>query len=129
MTADNQAARILIGQSYPYVTGEVAETGNQIVGYRDVGIQVQMVPKVCPDGKVLMRIVPEISTPTTIQTADGVSTTAFDVMTLEATVLVKDGETAMLGGLTRIDSNATGENRQGGQTTEVLVFVTPHILR
>jgi type II secretory pathway component GspD/PulD (secretin) len=120
-TTDNQAARILIGQSYPYVTGEVAETGTQIVGYRDVGIQVQMVPKVCPDGRVLMRIMPEISAPKIVQTPEGVSTTAFDLMTLETTVLAKDGETAIVGGLTRVNDHS--------ETTEVLIFVTPHVLR
>jgi type II secretory pathway component GspD/PulD (secretin) len=121
ITADNQAARICIGQNYPYVTGEVAENGTQTVAYRDVGVQVQIIPKIEPHGTVFMRIVPEICTPKTVQTPEGVSTTAFDVMTLETTVLAKDGETAIVGGLTRVNDNS--------ETTEVLIFVTPHVLR
>jgi type II secretory pathway component GspD/PulD (secretin) len=137
VTCDNQAARILIGQSYPYVAGTAATSdtndtpvSTNTVAYRDVGVQVQVVPKICSDGTVVMRIVPEISTavPTKNEVSPGVFATAFNVQTLEATVIAKDGETAIIGGLTQtVDSGTTGQCHCERQTTELLVFVTPHV--
>ena len=52
VTADNQAARILVGQNYPYVTGSVVSTATtgiptvtNTVNYKDIGVQVQVVPE------------------------------------------------------------------------------------
>jgi general secretion pathway protein D len=136
-TFDNQPARILIGQSWPYVTGAsatpdanyIAVTTNTIA-YRHVGIQVQVTPMVSSDGKVLMFIKPEITTvlPTTNQFADGVFATAIHTQTLETTMSVKDGETAV-GRLIELDDAGMPGHRSGKkQITELLVFVTPHVV-
>jgi type II secretory pathway component GspD/PulD (secretin) len=138
VTCDNQAARILVGQSYPYVTGTAVTSdtndtpvSTNTVAYRDVGIQVQVIPKIGPDGTVVMRIVPEITAavPTKTELSPGVFATAFNVQTLEATVIAEDGETAIVGGLVwTVDSGTTGHCHGERQTKELLVFVTPRVV-
>src|SRR5262249_47435558 len=108
MTTDNQAARILVGQNFPYITGSVNTTSTtgiptvtNTVAYRDVGVSLQVTPKINPDGSVVMRVIPEVSsvTQTQVQISQGVFATAFNVETVETTVIAQDGETVVLGGL------------------------------
>src|SRR5262249_13943646 len=68
MPTDKQAARILIGQSFPYIVGSVvtvAVTGvpavTNTVNYRDIGVELQVTPKINTDGSVVMRVIPQIS--------------------------------------------------------------------
>jgi len=54
-----------------------------------------------PDGKVLMRVEPQVSSvsPTPINLGNGINAPAFNVQTVQTTVLASDGETIVLGGL------------------------------
>src|SRR5262249_49726328 len=99
---DNQPARVLVGQSFPYITGNTTTTAvtgiptvTNTVLYRDIGVQLQVTPKINPDGTVVMRVLPEISSPatTTVNLGNGVFATAFNVETVETTVAAMDGET------------------------------------
>jgi type II secretory pathway component GspD/PulD (secretin) len=155
MTADNQAARILVGQNFPYVTASVVTTGvtgipavTNTVDYRDVGVSLQVTPKINPDGSVIMRVIPEVSSPaqTTVDLGNGVFATAFNVQTVETTVIAHDGETVVLGGLiTRRDDKQERKIPWFGdlpgvgalfrfrghakEKRELLVILTPHIVR
>src|SRR5262249_21614703 len=64
MTLDNQFARVLVGQEVPYIFGTNL-TGTGIVttnvNYRSVGIELQVTPKISPEGRVVMRVVPTVS--------------------------------------------------------------------
>ncbi len=151
-TLDNQSASILVGQSVPYITGSnVTATGiiTNSVTYRDVGIQLQVVPRITPDGRVLMRVVPEISSvaPTQIPIGNGTTATAFNVQNLSTTVIAQDGETVALGGLiAKRDEKAENKipvlgdlpfgigaafryRTQYKNKTELMVILTPHIVR
>jgi type II secretion system protein D len=155
MTTDNQAARILIGQSFPYISGSVntvATTGipsvTNTVLYRDIGVSLQVTPKINPDGTVVMRVIPEVSktSATSIQISNGVFATAFDVQSVETTVIAQDGETVVIGGLIQ-KKNTTAENKipwfgdlpvvgalfryrtMDKARTELIVILTPHIVR
>jgi hypothetical protein len=154
-TTDNQAARVLVGQSFPYITGSVtsvAVTGipsvTNTVNYRDVGVELQVTPKIFPDGMVVMRVIPQVSSVagTTVQISTGVFATAFNVQTVETTVIAQDGETVAVGGLISKDDNKN-ENKvpwfgdlpgvgalfryrtQVKHKKELLVILTPHIIR
>src|SRR5207253_3867682 len=111
---DNQQARILVGQSFPYITGITQALGgvagttavvSNTVNYRDIGVQLQVTPRISPEGTVLMRVIPEVSSPAPtnvlISSTGGtnVFATAFNVQTVETTVLAQDGETVAIGGL------------------------------
>src|SRR5262249_2319118 len=64
MTLDNQAAQVAVGQSVPYLGASSLVAGGltqQSVLYQNVGVIMNVIPKISPDGKVTMRITPQIS--------------------------------------------------------------------
>jgi type II secretory pathway component GspD/PulD (secretin) len=151
MTLDNQTAYINIGQDIPIVSGSnVTATGvisNNIVR-RQVGVQLTVTPKIMPDGRVLMRVIPEVSSvvPTPVDLGNGSLGTALNIQRVETTVVSGDGETVVLGGMIS-RSDAKTENRipffgdlpylgvlfryrtQQKKKVELLVIMTPHVIR
>jgi type II secretory pathway component GspD/PulD (secretin) len=133
ITADNQAARALVGQSVPYIKDNSGSDDYDLtLGFRDVGTQVQVVPKIAPNGKVVMRVVAEVTKPlpTNIELTKGGVATSFNVQSCETTVILKDGETAVIGGLIHTeDRDASTSQRRKGEQVETLFILTPHVLR
>jgi general secretion pathway protein D len=133
VTMDNQAARVMVGEDFPCGSGtSVKPPVSGGIEYRPLGIQVQVLPKIGPDNTVVMRIVPEISTAvqTNVDLGNGVFARRFDVQTMETTVSVKDGETALIGGMTKLeDADTVGHCGCKRHKTDVLVFVTPHVAK
>src|SRR5262249_19481635 len=104
MTLDNQTASLLIGQNFPVVTStNITATGLVANGiqYVDVGVSLSVTPKISPDGKVLMRVTPVVSSvaPTTVSLGNGVNATAFNTQQVATTIIAGDGETVAIGGL------------------------------
>lgn len=155
MTADNQAARIHVGQDFPYITGSTITTGvtgvptvANSIDYKPIGVQLTVTPKINPDGTVIMRVIPALSSvsPTTVDFGNNVFASAFNIQTVETTVIAQDGETVAIGGLiTRREQKQ--ENRipwlgdlpgvgalfrfrqHNKGKTELIVILTPHIVR
>ncbi len=80
------------------------ETGRyEITGFTQtpIGITMEVTPKIAPNGYVTMDLKPEISATTTGTTFSslGVTLPNIDKETLETSVMVKDGDTVILGGL------------------------------
>ena len=109
---------------------------------------MRVTPRVNPDGKVLMRVEPQVESVTSapVSLGNGVLAPAFNVQTVQTTVLASDGETIVLGGLITKQDHAPGERhpvpqghpvRRGSvpvpdapvQRSEVLIIMTPHIIR
>jgi len=154
-TCDNQAARILVGQNFPYISGSVVTTATtgiptitNTVLYKDIGVQLQVTPKISPDGTVIMRVVPEVSSAvtSTVQISTGVFATAFNTQTVETTVVCKDGETVAIGGMIqRTDDKKENKipwlgdlpwvgaafryRQELKNRKEFLVILTPHVAR
>src|SRR5262249_38202935 len=120
----------------------------QSIEYQPIGVTMRVTPRVNPDGKVLMRVEPQVSSvsPTPINLGNGVNAPAFNVQTVQTTVLASDGETIVLGGLIskqdqRIENGypflkdipyvgALFRYRTHQiQRREVLIIMTPHIIR
>jgi type II secretion system protein D len=102
--ADNQTGYMNIGQSYPILGGSTIATGGlaqQSVTYVDIGVSLQITPRVNPDGKVLLRVAPTVSSvsPTAVSLGNGVTASSFNNETIQTTVLASDGETIVIGGL------------------------------
>ena len=151
MTLDNQAARILVGQSFPYSGGTTATATGVIINnvlYRNIGVELDVTPRISCDNKVLMRVTPQISSPvtSTINLGNGVNATIFNVQTVDTTVVCQDGETVAIGGLIQKQEVKTENKvpwlgdlpcigtlfRYRSQTikkTELLVILTPHVVR
>ena len=158
MTLDNQPAFIQVGQRVPRITGvsNNATTGNtNSITLDNVGLILGITPRISPDGLVVMEIdversslesdttgIPIYTSPTgqvirspiidatTAQTTvsamsdqtvviGGLITKEKDVMHRSVPFL---GEIPILGNLFRYDSNIV-------ERTELLVIMTPHIVR
>ncbi len=155
-TRDNQKAKILIGEKVPVITNTVTPvaTGAPVVTgsvqYLDVGIKLEVKPHVYLEGDVGIELNMEVSSILGQVGATGASagTVAYDIGTRDVTtnLRLRDGETQILGGL--IQDNETlsankvpglgqfplldrifGSNTHEDKKTEVVLSITPHILR
>jgi type IV pilus assembly protein PilQ len=116
MTLDNQEASILVGYHTPIllsqVTGgtstEPAKITQTLDYYQEIGIRLNVVPQISEEGYINMIIHPSITSSTTSVDAASISgnqtlsTTKYpiiDVRECQTQVLMKDGETIVIGGL------------------------------
>jgi type II secretion system protein D len=150
MTLDNQQASILIGQRVPYVSSvNVTATGlvSNGIAYQPVGVQLTVTPRIGPDGRVLMRVTPEVSSvaPSNVSLGNGVTASAFNTQTVDTTVAAMDGETVVIGGMiSKRDDKAENKlpwlgdlpvlgslwrfRTQSKSKVELLVIMTPHVV-
>jgi general secretion pathway protein D len=148
LTENNQEARILVGSQRPFIQlfralPTDAAVRDQIVQYRDVGTQLTIRPTINPDGYVSLAVLQEVSN-ATAETQFG----APIISTREARtrLLVRDGQTVVLGGLIDQQQERTVSGIPGLMrlpllgwlfrstqvrhgTTELFLFLTPHVLR
>lgn len=160
-SVDGQTAKLKIGQRIPVATGSfqagvgVGATGgagfvNPLVNtqftYLDVGVNVDMTPRVHPNHEVTMKLRIEISSELTTVNIGGISQPVIGSKTIEHEIRLKEGETNILGGLIeRTDSkNISGwpglaripilgrffsDNKVDVTEDETLIVLTPHIVR
>lgn len=134
-----------VATMYPYFSPLVQYTpwGVQIVSYRvltvAVGVDLFVLPRVNPDDTIRLSIAPVYSEIVGGRTApDGQVLPVIAANDFATTVTVRDGETVCIAGLPR---ERTGEvsigvpylppfgSRRESETSEILVFVTPQIVR
>ena len=149
--ADNQTGFVQIGQNYPYLAGTtLTATGasQQSISYEPTGVTMRVTPRVNPDGKVMMRVEPQIESVTSspVSLSSGVQAPVFNVETVQTTVIASDGETIVLGGL--ISKQETLQENgvpymkdipylgalfryrtHSVARREVIIIMTPHIVR
>ncbi len=139
-------ASILVGSSEPYlVQSKDIDTGliTTETKFMDVGIQLKVTPTITDNGDVIMTIHPEVSSARRVTEVD--NALAIDKTQADTTMMVKDGDTVVLGGLIK-DSIVKTENKVPilGEVPllgvffrnrshekvkqELLVFITPHIM-
>ena len=140
---DNENANIFIGDT---VRARIATSGAlgtqnvQVVEF-PIGIILLIRPRVNADGDVTMRVHPVVSTITSVDSDNVPQTSTREA---ETTLIVKNGETIVLGGLIRDEMTKTvsevpllsklplvGElfrnTTTTGRKSEILVFITPKI--
>src|SRR5205807_9163580 len=113
-SVDGQIAHLRIGQRIPVATGSfqagvgVGATGgagfvNPLVNtqftYLEVGVNVDMTPRVHPDHEVSLKLKIEISSELTTVNIGGISQPVIASKTIEHDIRLKEGETNILGGL------------------------------
>jgi general secretion pathway protein D len=152
---DREKARILIGDKVPVITNTVTpvSTGSSVVTgsvqYLDVGIKLEVEPRVYLEGDVGIKLNLEVSN-IVKQIGDGSanSTLAYQIGTRNAstTLRLRDGETQVLGGLIGDQERNAADKVPGlGQLpvlgrlfrsdsgtstkTEIVLSITPHIVR
>ena len=119
MTLDNQEASMLVGYHTPILTSTVT-AGTTTEGptvtqtldyYQEIGIRLNVVPQISEEGYINMIVHPSVTSSTSNVTATstaGTGSTAtttstlypiIDVREAQTQVLLKDGETVVIGGL------------------------------
>lgn len=152
LTLDNEEASIEVGKNIPFVT-QVIESNQttdrpiQNFQYKDVGVTLKVTPLINEDGYIRLKVEESVKAVIS-QTALGgtvlAPTTTY--RTAKTSITVKDGETAVIGGLieTRLDRGTTQTPCLGNipafgwlfkttsdrdEKTNLMVFLTPRVTR
>lgn len=110
-TTDNKAATIVVGQNVPFRTGSFSTDGNTATPFttierRDVGITMQVLPRVTSNGIVRLEIAQEVSSLVNAN-VEGAADLITNRRVIETTVQAQDGGTVVLGGLITDDSRSS----------------------
>lgn len=149
LASDNQVASITVGQEVPFVTNSrITDQGGIIntIEYGDIGILLDVIPHINPDGLVILDVAPEISTltGTSVPISELVNAPVIAKRSAISRVGVKNGQTIVIGGLMEDRRTASinkvpllgdipllGALFRRTQTTkaktELLIFLTPHV--
>lgn len=95
-TVENMEARIQMGQRVPIT--QFDESGNTVIIFEEVGTLLRVTPHITSDNKILMHLIPERST-----YEYGPNGVIINTSNAETNVIVENGQTAVIGGLTTQD--------------------------
>ncbi len=102
VTLDNEEAKIIVGQNVPFITGQStgssSSTDNpfQTIERKDIGTKLTITPRINGGDAITLRITQEISS---INTKTEASDVVTDTRSIETSVLIRDGDVLVLGGL------------------------------
>ncbi|HTL48644.1 MAG TPA: secretin N-terminal domain-containing protein [Verrucomicrobiae bacterium] len=158
---NNEEAKLVDATRQPYVSQTVVQgqTTSQTadnIQFVDVGVTLTVVPTIADREKVVLKLKPEVSSQTgslSVQSVSEGSDTPFtrsqipivSSQTLETTVVVKSGETLIVGGLIKDNEAkirrklpvlsdipflgaAFRSEQVSYQKTELVIFLTPYIV-
>ncbi|QPJ66245.1 MAG: type II secretion system secretin GspD [Candidatus Nitrohelix vancouverensis] len=152
VTSDNKAASISITDEVPIESSSILDTtgGSSLVGttieFKDVGIKLDIVPKINSDNFVNLKINQEISSQgNDITLKSGDTTPSFSKRLVNTEVVLRDKQVLIMGGLMRttINENSSGvpylkdipylgrlfgSKEDSKKKTELMLFITPHII-
>ena len=150
LTLNNEDAEINVGQNVPYLTR--ADTSAIIPGqtfgssfeYKDVGVILKITPNINEEQFVRLKIDQQVTK--LPAGAESTTTPTTFKRTAKTTVVIKDNETVVIGGM--IDDSTSVETQQipcigdipllgwlfktvgkGREKTNLFIFITPHIVR
>lgn len=103
ITMDNEEAEFNVGQEVPVKTGTQTSTSEASVRYdtierKTVGTKLKFVPQINEGDSVMLTLEQEVSSVNS-NSANDENGATFDVRTIKNSVLVKSGDTVVLGGL------------------------------
>lgn len=146
VTSDNKKADISITDSVPIPRAQVVGVGaNSIVNrdpqYREVGIKLDITPKINSQNFVSLKIRQEISS----QGGNIGANPSFNTREVNTEVVLKDNQVLVMGGLMRTETTNTisgvpflkdlpligklfGTESTSLQKTEMMLFITPHVI-
>lgn len=152
LVLDNERANIRIVSEIPYQELTETSAGGSIgtTAFREVGVELEVIPHLTREGMVRLQLKPKFSVQTSsvlIGTgqSNSFSQPVVDKREAETTLLVEDGQTVVLGGLRKKDVSkqinkipflgdlpvAGAAFRFEGESTvtsELVVFITPKII-
>jgi general secretion pathway protein D len=155
LARDGQLAKIVVGQSVPLPTSvSYQNSGNTTipivnVTYTDVGIILNVTPFIGANSLVEMIVQPQISSVDTTQKqaiGNGAEAPYLDIRSADTVVVTPDAQPVVIGGLIS-SGKTTSENKvpflgdipfignifkesqKSNSKTELLMFLTPHIVQ
>lgn len=137
-TIDNSEARIQMGQKVPIK--QFDESGNVVITFEEVGTLLHVKPHITSENRILMHLRPERSTYEF--DPNGV---IINTNNAETNVIVENGQTAVIGGLTTQDEVESVEgipilkdipllgklfsySRKRVESRDLVIFVTPTVV-
>ncbi len=148
---NNRPATLQVGDQVPIVTQQAQSVDGanapliNTVQLRDTGVILQVTPRISDNGTVLLEISQEVSdvAPTT---TSGINSPTIQQRRLTTTVVTQSGQMVVLGGLIRnrqtrekggipglsqipIIGGLFGRKANGGSRTELIILISPSILR
>lgn len=162
MTLDNQEASILVGYHTPILKSEISggssteptKITQTLSYYQEIGIRLNVLPQVNEDGYINMIIHPSVTSSSEVKYATSMIGTdtvtseypVIDVREAQTQILIKDGETVVIGGLLKdVKSKSTVGvpflskipllgllfQRETHDTAKIdlLVFISAHVVK
>lgn len=149
VTLDNQPAKIVVGTQYPFAqyTYNTEQAKMQVSGweYKDIGVIFEVTPHVNNAKVITLDLHPRITNTDGNVEVEGTSVPKLTVEEVLTKVMVEDGQTLVIAGLISDDVSKTTVKfpilgdiplvgalfKQKADTktkTELLIFLTPHII-
>ncbi|MGB9440315.1 MAG: type II secretion system secretin GspD [Desulfobacterales bacterium] len=150
LTTDNEEARITVGENRPFQTRSTTDVSGgtfESFEYRDVGKTLKITPHITEDRLVRMTISLEVTSINQAATLTTSSTLPVTLKrTVDTTVIVKDEQTIVIGGLID-DSTTANENKvpalgdvpllgwlfrnksRDSVKTNLYIFITPRVIK
>lgn len=149
LVLENETATIKVGDQVPVKTLQsTTESGksNDSFEYKDTGVILKVKPRVSANGMVTIDLGQELSSVSKRETAGAGNNPTISQRTITSKVSVNDRQTVLLGGLITgqeegerqtlpgadlvpVLGNLVGSTSKSGQRTELIVFITPKIIR
>lgn len=149
--ANGATSRLSVGDQIPFVTASQTSSsdGNvtvtQEVETRDIGVILEVTPKISPDNSVVLNIRQEVSSTANVTNSSEANPT-ISQRTIESRVTVQSGSTILLGGLVqeRADRSVNGvpvlskvpvlgeafkTTSDTQRRSELVVMITPRVVR
>jgi type IV pilus assembly protein PilQ len=142
LTLDNGRAKILQGKSIP--VRKLTTEGTISTEFKDVTLELNVTPHITPDKSIVMALeIKKEELDPTVPSVEGVPGT--DKKEADTNVIIKDGETVVIGGMYKINTNDTETGvpvlrnipvigwlfkdvLKTSSTSELLIFITPRIV-
>ncbi|HOC45391.1 MAG: type IV pilus secretin PilQ [Syntrophorhabdaceae bacterium] len=141
ITSDNKKATIQQGKSIPYKTYSQSGTQTQ---FAEAVLGLEVTPSVTKDGFIRLEILAKKDQADFINTSEGVPT--IDKKQASTLLYVKDGETAVIGGIYERQEGSSENGIPGlknipllgwlfkkqttmDERTELLIFITPRVVK
>ena len=149
LTSNNEEAEIIVGENVPIITSKSTDNAGNLVNTierQDAALTLRFTPQITEGDMVRLKVFQEITSVTDpVGTVDIVGPT-FKKTLLTNTILARDGETVVLGGLFQTDKGESvtkvpflgdlpligflfKRTKEVEKKTSLLIFITPRIIR
>lgn len=152
IAANNELAEINVGRQRPFVQVSRSlptdsPTRDQIVQYKDVGTRLSVRPTISADGYVMLEVTQEDNKVSDEASGlEGVLAPVISTRSVQTQLLIKDGQTVALGGLSDRQRDVSqggvpflsdipwigglfGRSKRETLESELFLFLTPRIIR